>query len=246
MVEQPIDINLIPLDRLDREAQKVQRLKELAEQKEQSEKILSRGKSPLEYRLDQDNPNKGGIFGGSVDKGVKGSKKRRQVSGAVSRKRDRTSSQAIQKESNFEVIRDQMNNQSNMLRQILESDLGTGKANQFLGLAKNPVGFMTNMFTRTLPILGGILAAKDIALFIMDELTRRGGVFDLSFRERVQDEYNALRKKEHQQSIRSGFSQLIIADSTGSISAKTPFNTYEIKRNNDLEQINYFAIRRGN
>ena len=58
----------------------------------------------------------------------------------------------------------------------------------WFNLVRNPKGFFINFFGRALPILGGLLAAKDVAQFIFDELTARGRPFDLTFRRLIREE----------------------------------------------------------
>lgn len=126
----------------------------------------------------------------------------------------------------------------------METDLGTSKARVGISFFQNPTGFLTNMLTRQLPILGGLVAAKDIAIFIMKELTKKGGPLDRFFKNAATTLIDAARDKELTQSIRSGIgAQLIITTIAGTQSPRDAYNSFEQFNNNQEEFQAKFAIR---
>ncbi len=131
------------------------------------------------------------------------------------------------------------------LSTLLQAELGVEKANSVKGFFRNPTNFMMGI-ARALPFLGGILAARELVDFISTELTKRGGLLDLTFRNRSEDRLNVLRSREQQAEIRMGYegrSQLIITTRAGTVDPRNAYNTYEQRNDNLLEFEKMRAIR---
>lgn len=174
-----------------------------------------------------------------ADKARKVIEKARKVTGGVTGKGETPFAQffdRVEKERKKGEGRRNKKDKGKQLDTILESKLGTDKAGQALSFFGNPTGFMANMLTRQLPILGGILAAKDIAEFIVGELIKKGRLLDRTFREIINDRLDALRNKELQQEIVSGFTQIIITSESGEQNIRNSYNSFEVS-NRDQEAL---------
>jgi len=126
---------------------------------------------------------------------------------------------------------------------LLKSDLGTKRAGNLLAVAGNPVGFVTNILTRQLPILGGILAAAKIVTFIAKELQKRGGLLDRFFRDVIKTRLDALRNKGIQQEILIGKTQLIITTRAGTTNPRDAYNTFQLAREEREKLEEDFSVR---
>lgn len=132
------------------------------------------------------------------------------------------------------------------IRQMLAAGgMNPASVDQWFSMVKNPIGFFQVFFLRVLPILGGILTAKEIAQFIFDELTARGRIFDLTFRRIINDEFIKLRSRELRQQIRVGERQAIFVSEAGSTHPLEVVNTLELVRNGDIFELDVFRVRKG-
>lgn len=109
----------------------------------------------------------------------------------------------------------------------------------------NPLALVTGLLGRLIPLAIPlvIISATDR---IIKALTQKGSIFDLTFRNIVDDRINVLRSRESQQEIRVGFegkSQLIVTTRAGSTSPLLSYNTYEQRNNNTLEFEKMRAVR---
>jgi len=128
------------------------------------------------------------------------------------------------------------------LQDLLQSDLGTGKARKALSFFQNPQGVLQNLLV-TVPMLTAIVGAPKFAQLIIKLLQKKGGLLDRFFRDKVETRVDALRDKLVQQSIVSGFTQVIITSRSGSTSPRQSYNTFEL-RNNDRERLEEdFSVR---
>lgn len=115
----------------------------------------------------------------------------------------------------------------------------------WFSMVTNPRGFFQVFFLRVLPILGGVLTAKEIAEFIFHELTARNRPFDLTFRRTINEEFIKLRARELRQQIRVGERQAIFVSEAGVSHPVEIVNTFELVRNGDIFQLDAFRIRKG-
>ena len=77
-------------------------------------------------------------------------------------------------------------------------------------------------------------------------LTQKGSLFDLTFRNKIDDRINVLRPRESQQEIRVGFegkSQQILTTRAGTTVTTNSFNSYELRNNDELQHEKLNAIR---
>ena len=138
---------------------------------------------------------------------------------------------------------DQAKKGKKQLSGILESDLGTGKARQAISFFNSPQAFFTNMLTKQLPILGGLIAAKEMAEFIVKELIKKGGLLDRTFRQQINNLRDALRNKETQQQILGGFTQVIITSQSGETTPRNSYNSFDVFNQNQELLEDDFKVR---
>lgn len=132
-----------------------------------------------------------------------------------------------------------------MLFQILERDLGLGKARQAAALLSDPTAIVSPIVGKLMKgggaataMILAALASYPIIRFITKQLTKRGSLFDLTFRNIIDDRVNVLRTRESQQEIRRGIegkSQLILTTRAGTVDPVFSWNSYEQINNNELE-----------
>ena len=114
-----------------------------------------------------------------------------------------------------------------------------------IGNIGHPLGIATNLIGRLVP-LAVPLVIISATESIIKALTQKGSIFDLTFRNTIDDRNNVLRSRESQQEIRVGFegkSQLIVTTRAGSTSPILSYNTYEQRNNNTLEFEKMRAVR---
>jgi len=158
--------------------------------------------------------------------------------------------QIIEDEINT-TIRDLIDSESTAgrmfdIRQMLQAGgMNPASVDSWFSMVKNPIGFFQVFFLRVLPILGGILTAKEIVQFIFDELTARGRIFDLTFRRVINEEFIKLRARELRQQVRVGERQVIFVSEAGSTHPLEVVNTLELVRNRDIFELDVFRVRKG-
>lgn len=128
------------------------------------------------------------------------------------------------------------------LENLLQSDLGTGKARQAFSFFQNPQGVLASLIATT-PVVAAIIGAPLILKGIIQKLEQRGGLLDRFFRDRVETRVDALRDKLVQQSIVSGFTQVIISSRSGETSPRQAYNTFELFSNNRERLEEDFSVR---
>ena len=114
-----------------------------------------------------------------------------------------------------------------------------------IGNIGHPLGIIKSLASRLLPILIPIIVIET-AKKISAALTQKGSIFDLTFRNIVDDRINVLRSRESQQEIRVGFegkSQLILTTRAGTTSPISSYNSYEQRNNNELNHLKMRAVR---
>jgi len=114
-----------------------------------------------------------------------------------------------------------------------------------IGNIGHPLGIATSLIGRLVPIAVPLVIISATES-IIKALTQKGSIFDLTFRNIVDDRNNVLRSRESQQEIRVGFegkSQLIVTTRAGTTSPISSYNTYEQRNNNTLEFEKMRAVR---
>ncbi len=119
---------------------------------------------------------------------------------------------------------------------LLDKILGKRAAGDIISMAKNPKSFMFGIM-KALPILGGVLAAKDIADFIIDEIVKLDKFLKV-FIDEVDKRIDVFRTLQQQADIQAGLAQRIITTASGSTEPRYAYNTFDEFNNNqaDLEQ----------
>lgn len=133
-----------------------------------------------------------------------------------------------------------------MIEQIMGKALG-GPANaaKALNMLKNPMALVKFLGPVAAPIFAGLIAVE-IAKKVINELVRKGSVYDRTFKNVIDSRNEALRTRENQQRILVGFgdtAQLITTTSAGTTSPRDSYNTYEQFNHNQAALEEKFAIR---
>ncbi len=116
---------------------------------------------------------------------------------------------------------------------ILSKILGERGASDLIAMGKNPKSFMFGIM-KALPILGGVLAAKDIAEFIIDEIAKIDRFFKM-FIDEVDNRIDAFRSLQLQSEIQAGITQRIITTASGGTDPRYSYNTFEMFNSNQAE-----------
>lgn len=129
-------------------------------------------------------------------------------------------------------------------RTLLQKIFGGGISSNprvALQFFKNPASFIYSTMA-VLPLLGGIMAAKDIADFIWRELVKIDQFYK-TFINGAEDRINALRSREAEALIRTGYKQVIITTQAGSYEPRESYNSYEEFNTSRQDLENRFATR---
>ena len=155
------------------------------------------------------------------------------------------------------------------LKGTLEKDLGAGKAREALSMLIDPQRYIARFVTSknflkktggTLGLKGGnlgkmakaggliaaiwfVLNSRPFIERITQLMTKKGGIFDRTFRNNQNTLQNQFRTREQQQSIRSGFTQVIFTTNAGTTNPRDSYNTYEQTVHDEVELINLRNIR---
>ena len=230
-VEESADINLgvdeKTFDELDRAAAKAQkslekRNKELGKSIKQLENA-ERAQTREEKRLSE----RGGIFTDKFGEPLpKGLTEKEQAE-----KRDKKIEKKLKKLEE-KIKKDEVRQLGNK-ETLLDKILGRTTARNILSMGKNPKSFMFGIM-KALPILGGILAAKEIAEFIVDEIAKIDRFFK-AFIDEVDNRIDAFRTLQQQSDVRAGLVQRIITTASGSTDPRYSYNTFEQFNTNQIE-----------
>jgi len=116
---------------------------------------------------------------------------------------------------------------------ILDRILGKTTARNLMSIGKNPKSFMLGIM-KALPILGGVLAAKDIADFIIDEIVKLDKFLKV-FIDEIDKRLDPFRTLLEQAFILAGLSQRIITTASGSVEPRYAYNTFNEFNTNQIE-----------
>lgn len=119
---------------------------------------------------------------------------------------------------------------------ILDKILGKRAASNIISMGRNPRNFFFGI-AKTLPWLGGVFAAKEIADFIIDEIVKLDK-FLKAFIDEIDKRIDAFRTLQQQAGIQAGLIQRIITTASGSTEPRYSYNTFEEFNTNqaDLEE----------
>jgi hypothetical protein len=127
-------------------------------------------------------------------------------------------------------------NQNDVKSSFLGKTLGSRTASNIFSVGKNPVGFLTKNL-KFVPILGVVIAAKEIAEFIVNELVKLDKFLKV-FIDQVDNRMDAFRTLQQQADIQAGITQRIITTASGGVEPRYTYNTFDEFNNNrsELEQ----------
>lgn len=116
---------------------------------------------------------------------------------------------------------------------FLSNTLGDVGAKNIFQMGKNPKAFFMGV-AKAIPFLGGVLAAKEIADFIVDEIIKIDKFFK-KFIDEIDNRVDAFRTLQEQADVQAGLTQRIITTSSGSTEPRYSYNTFEEFNNNQIE-----------
>lgn len=241
-VDESVDIDLnaanLNLDELDRKATKAVKVLE-KEQKALGKSIKEAEKANREQKkLDQ----RGGIFQKDLDR----SQFRERVLPAGSGPRDiaqlSKEDKLIEKKMAKLVEKMRKDEIKNMGKKgnFLSDVFGARTAKNIFDMGKNPKAFFMGV-AKAIPFLGGVLAAKEIADFIIDEIVKIDKFFK-KFIDEIDNRVDAFRTLQLQAEIQAGLTQRIITTSSGSTEPRYSYNTFDLFDNDKIELENKFQM----
>ncbi len=133
--------------------------------------------------------------------------------------------------------------QKEKLLETFKRDLGVGRGTNAFNFLANPKGGMLSFLKGAGPVLAGIILAYELAPRVAKLLTKRGSVWDLTFRNIAETLNNTLRTRTSQQEILVGFRQVIFTSRAGTIDPRDSYNTYDIKNTEEAEHERAWRIR---
>ena len=176
---------------------------------------------------------RGGIFSEEGKSGVpKGAGPPRDI--AQLSKQDKKIEKKIDKlKQQIEII---SVNQFGTKNSLLAKTLGETTARNIFSIGKNPIGFISKNL-KFIPLLGGILAAKEIADFIVDEIIKIDKYLKI-FIDEIDNRLDPFRTLLEQAFVVAGLTQRIITTASGSTEPRYAYNTFEEFNTNqaDLEK----------
>jgi hypothetical protein len=130
--------------------------------------------------------------------------------------------------------------------QIIAKALGgPEKAQTALNMLKNPIQLAKFLGPAAAPIFAAFIAV-DVTKRVINELVRKGSVYDRTFKNIIANRTEALRTREQQQAHLIGYgdtSQLITTTTAGTTSPRDSYNTYTVFNKDQAELEQKFSIR---
>jgi len=191
------------LNKIDRGEQKLSNIKE----QRRRARALRGGGGPADIGFGQqeEEEGRGGIFGGQIlGEATPGGKPR-----------DTTSKEPVQRENVIKQIEERQSN--------LEKALGLGKSvggglSLLTAKGGDPVQTVFTFLSKIpgfIQIVAGILIAKGIMDFIIEELFRPGGIFDRRFLAKLKGVVSNLTSRREKAEINAGLRTVIVTSSQG-------------------------------
>lgn len=115
-----------------------------------------------------------------------------------------------------------------------------GTKNLF-AFAKNPKAFAVGLL-KSIPFIGGVVAAADFAQAIIAEIEKIDRFFK-KFIPIIDNRINQLRPVEQQANIRAGDTQLILTTEAGGTEPRESYNTFNEFNKNRIQIESEFAVR---
>ena len=124
---------------------------------------------------------------------------------------------------------------------FLKDILGPKTAKNIFNIGRNPLGFLKGAL-KSLPILGGILAAKEMAEFVIQELVKLDAFFK-AFIDIIDNRRNKFRDLETQARIAAGLQQDIITTADGGVDPRQSYNTLNIYEMNLINENDKYELQ---
>ena len=124
-------------------------------------------------------------------------------------------------------------NQASAKNSLLAKTFGETTANNIFSIGKNPIGFIAKNL-KFIPLLGGILLAKEIADFIIDEIIKIDKFLKV-FIDEIDNRVDAFRTLQQQADVQAGLTQRIITTQAGTVDPRYSYNTFEEFNKNQTE-----------
>jgi len=239
-VDESLNIGLndaeVNLDELDRKSTKA--IREL----EKQQKALAKAKSELS--------RKGGAFTSGAEKQKIDRQKQtfqgfkpEEEAGVMPLVGGSPGSPITAKKSFKEDIEDEINKKVKVgFREAFADQAGGMRgANMLFAFGKNPKGFAMGLL-RTIPFIGGIVAATEFAQAIIAEIEKTDRFFK-AFIPIIDNRINQLRKVEQQANIRAGNIQLIATTRAGGTEPRESYNTFNEFNQNRVKLESNFEVR---
>lgn len=131
-------------------------------------------------------------------------------------------------------------NQASAKNSLLAKTLGETTANNIFSIGKNPIGFIAKNL-KFIPLLGGVLVAKEIADFIIDEIIKIDKFLKV-FIDEIDKRVDAFRTLQEQAEVQAGLTQRIITTQAGSVEPRYSYNTFEEFNKNQAELEEQFQM----
>lgn len=131
-------------------------------------------------------------------------------------------------------------NQASAKNSLLAKTFGETTANNIFSIGKNPVEFITKNL-KIIPLLGGVLAAKEIVDFIIDELIKLDKFLKV-FIDEIDNRIDAFRTLQQQADVQAGLVQRIITTAAGGIDPRYSYNTLEEFKTDPADLENRFQM----
>lgn len=128
-----------------------------------------------------------------------------------------------------------------VLKGVLASDLGAGKARTAFGFLSSPQSFAINLL-KTVPFVAGAFAIVELAKQVVNFLVK-SRILNTIMIDEIDNRNDALRNKQVQQEILSGFTQIIITTRSGETSPKNSYNSFNVFNTDEVLLESDLSIR---
>ncbi len=128
-----------------------------------------------------------------------------------------------------------------VLKGVLESDLGAGKARTAFSFLSSPGPALLNIL-KTVPFIAAPFAVIELAKQVIAFLVK-SRILNTIMIDEIDNRNDALRDKQTEQEILSGFTQIIITTRSGETSPRNSYNSFNVFNENQVLLEDDFSIR---
>lgn len=128
-----------------------------------------------------------------------------------------------------------------ILKDVLQSDLGAGKARTAFSFLSSPSSTLVGLL-KTVPIVAGAFAIVELAKQVVAFLVK-SRILNTIMIDEIDNRNDALRDKQTQQEILSGFTQIIITTRSGETSPRNSYNSFNVFNQDQVLREDDFSIR---